>query len=320
MRLSSIRQFAGFGVLLLCACSQTPAPISHYGSDEGVGSAGAHIVLDGDTLYSVSQRYKIPLQDIAVANGMYAPFALNVGDRITLPPPREYAVKPGDTLYSVSRVFGVTTSQVAQQNNMSAPYSLRVGQKLRVSDVASRAMARAASPQTVQTASPKASDMTTHKTAQSSTSYVIPSSKPKATPVKTRITAQTPKRSSSKFLRPVYGPVISNYGPKKDGLHNDGVNIQAPKGAPVRAAENGVVVYAGNELKGSGNLVLVRHEDRWMTAYAHMDNILVKRGQVIKRGETVGTVGSTGSVSSPQLHFEVRRGTRAINPERYIEG
>ena len=114
------------------------------------------------------------------------------------------------------------------------------------------------------------------------------------------------------------GRTISGYGPKKDGLHNDGINIAAARGTPVKAAENGVVVYVGNELKGSGNLILVRHADRYMSAYAHLDRFLIKRGQTVQRGQTIGTVGSTGAVSSPQLHFELRRGTKAINPQGYI--
>ena len=134
-----------------------------------------------------------------------------------------------------------------------------------------------------------------------------------------KIPSQTPARSSSKFLSPVKGEIISSYGPKKGGLHNDGVNIRAARGSAVKAAENGVVVYAGNELKGSGNLILVRHADRWMTAYAHLDGVSVKRGDVLKRGQVIGTVGSTGSVDSPQLHFEVRRGTEALNPKLYID-
>ena len=112
--------------------------------------------------------------------------------------------------------------------------------------------------------------------------------------------------------------IVSGYGPKAGGFHNDGINIAAPRGTPVLAADNGVIVYVGNELKGSGNLILVRHADRWMSAYAHLDKTTVARGQVVKRGEKLGTVGSTGSVGSPQLHFEVRRGTQALNPAKYL--
>ena len=108
--------------------------------------------------------------------------------------------------------------------------------------------------------------------------------------------------------------MILGYGPKKDGRQNDGINIAAARGTPVRAAENGVIAYTGNELRGFGNLVLVKHSDGWTTAYAHVDRIMVRRGDRVERGQIIGLVGSTGSVSSPQLHFEVRKGTDAINP------
>jgi murein DD-endopeptidase MepM/ murein hydrolase activator NlpD len=135
-----------------------------------------------------------------------------------------------------------------------------------------------------------------------------------------KIPETVPPRASSKFLRPVDGTVISSYGAKAGGLHNDGVNIKAAKGTPVKAAENGVVVYASNEMKGYGNMVLIRHADRWMTAYSHMDAISIKRGDTVKRGQAIGTVGMTGSVDSPQLHFEIRRGVQALNPEAYLDG
>jgi murein DD-endopeptidase MepM/ murein hydrolase activator NlpD len=127
-----------------------------------------------------------------------------------------------------------------------------------------------------------------------------------------------PRMGSGKFMRPVDGKVISGYGPKDDGLHNDGINIKAPKGTAVRAADNGVVAYTGSGMSGYGNLVLIRHQDRWMTAYAHMDKILVKKGDVIKAGQSIGTVGATGQVDSSQLHFEVRKGTQAVDPVKYL--
>ncbi len=114
--------------------------------------------------------------------------------------------------------------------------------------------------------------------------------------------------------------MVSSYGAKTSGLHNDGVNIAAPRGAPVRAADNGVVAYAGKEIRGFGNLLLIKHEDGLITAYAHADSLLVKRGDVVTRGQVVAKVGQTGSVESPQLHFEVRRGTEAVDPARYLPG
>jgi murein DD-endopeptidase MepM/ murein hydrolase activator NlpD len=125
-------------------------------------------------------------------------------------------------------------------------------------------------------------------------------------------------RGGSRFQWPVRGSILSDFGPKPGGLHNDGINISASRGASVVSADNGVVAYAGNELRGFGNLLLIRHADGWMTAYAHLDDMLVERGAKVTRGQKIGTVGSTGNVSSPQLHFEVRRGNRAIDPREHL--
>lgn len=132
---------------------------------------------------------------------------------------------------------------------------------------------------------------------------------------------ETPEpRSSGRFQWPVRGTILSEFGPKPGGLHNDGLNISAPKGTPVVAAENGVVAYAGNELRGFGNLLLIRHADGWMSAYAHLDEMTVDRGATVKRGQKIGTVGSTGNVSSPQLHFELRKSNRAMDPRDHLSG
>ena len=117
---------------------------------------------------------------------------------------------------------------------------------------------------------------------------------------------------------PVNGTVISGFGNLGKGRKNDGINIKAPLGTAVKAADSGTVAYAGNELKGFGNLILIKHTDGWITAYAHNDKLLVKKGQKVVRGEKIATVGSTGSVTVPQLHFEVRAGKMAVNPRSYL--
>lgn len=117
----------------------------------------------------------------------------------------------------------------------------------------------------------------------------------------------------------VAGKVIASFGPAGKGLHNDGINIAAPAGSKVRAADNGVVAYSGNELKGFGNLLLIKHADGWTTAYAHNGELLVKRGDVVTQGQDIATVGRTGNVQSPQLHFEVRKGTQAVDPLIHLE-
>jgi murein DD-endopeptidase MepM/ murein hydrolase activator NlpD len=119
-------------------------------------------------------------------------------------------------------------------------------------------------------------------------------------------------------MTPVKGRVISNFGPKEGGLHNDGINISAPIGTPIKASENGVVVYTGNQLRGYGNLILVRHSGGWVSAYAHTSKFLVQAGDKVKQGEVIAQVGQSGSVSRPQLHFELRKGTRAVDPKSLI--
>jgi murein DD-endopeptidase MepM/ murein hydrolase activator NlpD len=143
------------------------------------------------------------------------------------------------------------------------------------------------------------------------------SAKPAAAPQPKSI-PQPPPRADSRFLWPVQGKVLSSFGPMEGGLHNDGINIAAPEGAPVKAAENGVVAYVGNELRGFGNLLLIKHADGWVTAYAHTQEILVRHGQQVKRGQIVARVGATGSVSEPQLHFEVRKGSKAKDPAQLL--
>ncbi len=129
---------------------------------------------------------------------------------------------------------------------------------------------------------------------------------------------EPPPRSGRTFAWPVRGRILSTFGPKPDGLHNDGINIAARAGAPVIAAENGVVVYSGNEMRGFGNLLLVRHADGWMTAYAHLDRVLVQKGQKVTRGQAIATIGNSGGADQPQLHFEIRKGTQAVDPAKFL--
>jgi len=124
--------------------------------------------------------------------------------------------------------------------------------------------------------------------------------------------------SGQRFRWPVSGRVISNFGSRADGGHNDGIDISVPQGTSVKAAENGVVAYAGNELKGYGNLVLIRHSNNWVSAYAHNENVSVKRGDKVTRGQTIAQAGATGSVSQPQVHFELRKGSRPVDPLKYL--
>ena len=122
------------------------------------------------------------------------------------------------------------------------------------------------------------------------------------------------------FRWPARGRVIAGFGAKVNGAANDGLNLAVPEGTSVKAAEDGVVAYSGNELKGYGNLVLVRHSNGFVTAYAHASEVMVKRGDQVKRGQIIARAGQTGSVASPQLHFEIRKGATPVDPMRYLSG
>jgi murein DD-endopeptidase MepM/ murein hydrolase activator NlpD len=125
-------------------------------------------------------------------------------------------------------------------------------------------------------------------------------------------------RDDVRFLWPVHGRILAGFGAGPGGSHNDGINIAAPRGAPIEAADAGVVAYAGNELRGYGNLILVKHAHGWISAYAHCDVLLVRQGQKVARGQVIARVGSTGTVDAPQLHFELRHDSKPVDPRDFL--
>jgi murein DD-endopeptidase MepM/ murein hydrolase activator NlpD len=122
------------------------------------------------------------------------------------------------------------------------------------------------------------------------------------------------------FRWPVKGRIIAGFGPRPNGSQNDGINLAVPVGTPIKATDDGVVAYAGNELKGYGNLVLIRHSGGFVSAYANASNLVVKRGDTVKRGQVIAHAGQTGNVTSPQLHFEIRKGSTPVDPTKYLNG
>lgn len=250
-------------------------------------------------------------------------------------------VGAGDTLYSISRKYSVPVNDLAVMNDLSAPFRLSVGQKLRVPDLqraAANVSVSNATPKTApvkplatavsvpktdtkQVATPKTAtpkkDATTRNTTDNIKTAAAPKQKISSDPKQKLPTIAA--RSSSKFSWPVRGKILSGFGSKPNGLVNDGINIAASRGTTVKAAENGVVAYAGNEVKGMGNLIILQHSGGWMTVYAHLDSIGLRRGAKVSVGQKIGTVGTTGKVDQPQLHFEIRKGTKAYNPSQYLK-
>lgn len=239
-----------------------------------------YTVRKGDTVYGIARAHGIEVRDVVHANGLRAPYTLSIGQRLSVPVSGKHVVHRGETTYSISRMYGIDQNTLARLNGLKPPYTIGIGQELRLPASASAAATTSTGP------------------------------KPPL--------ADPPPRRSSKFLWPVSGQVLVPFGPTARGLHNDGINIATRAGAPVRAAEAGVVAYAGNGLKGFGHLLLVRHADGWVTAYAHNERLLVSRGDKVERGEVIARAGTSGAVNRPQLHFEIRRGTRAVDPQRYL--
>ena len=293
---------------------------------EGPGSAfvGASsvVVKPGDTVYALSRRHRVPVPAIITANDLAAPYQLNVGQRIQLPRGRQHRVTEGDTLYALAQQYDVGVYEVARINDVDPPYTIKMGEILvipegevpkQVARSAPVASTPKAAPQaTAKAPKPRQMERAPKVAADAGKIAMIPPKKPPA-PV-----PPPPQRAGKGFVWPVQGPLLSSFGAKDGGLRNDGINIKADHGTPVRAAENGVVAYAGNEIRGFGNLLLIKHAGGYITAYAHNDRLLVRRGQRVGRGEKIATVGATGNVNRPQLHFEVRKGRRPQDPKKYL--
>ena len=233
-------------------------------------------------------------------------------------------VSRGDTVFAISRRYGVTVREVISRNSLKPPYILKSGQSLNIPKGFVYTTKRGDTVYGISRANGiLMNDLTSVNGLKQP--YLLVAGQLLKIPGGSKGYAPTavvtpPTRSAGKgFMWPVRGSVISGYGPKKAGYHNDGVNIRARLGATVQASESGVVVHASNKLQGYGNLVLIKHQNGWVTAYAHNDKILVRKGQQVARGQAVAEVGSTGRVDSPQLHFEMRKGSRAVNPTLYLK-
>lgn len=229
-------------------------------------------------------------------------------ESLAIPSGNEVIVATGDSLYAIAQRYGLPISSLINANDLEPPYTLRIGQRLRLQPASLfQGLMAAISPSAVSLPPPPPPS----KPAILTPSALLPASS--AQPV-----APPPPRSSQSFLWPVRGKIITKFGPLSDGRRNDGINIAAPRGTGVVAAENGVVAYIGNELRGYGNLILLRHAEGWVTAYAHNEVVLVARGDMVKRGDIIGRVGTSGSVTEPQIHFELRRGVGSVNPLKHL--
>lgn len=336
------------------AASRPGTPVQQAANPQAApGNSGTYIVQPGENVFSIARKHNIPIRTLLEVNRLGPPYKLAPGQRLILPTPSRHIVTRGETVYAISRRYRIDIHSLVQLNKIPPPFRISVGQVLdlpgAVNAFAAATPQVAAPPPTPQTpaqtqtaAAPNTSNAVPVPAAKprpagTAAPAPAPNATPQSAPAPAKAQPQTarvqppkpsrrpaagvpkpPPRSSSKFRWPLSGKILSSYGSKGSGVHNDGINIEAAAGTIVRAAENGVVAYSGNELRGFGRLLLIRHADGWVTAYAHLSDVLVNRGQTVKRGQEVAKVGRTGNVSRPQLHFEIRQGTRAVDPRKLL--
>jgi murein DD-endopeptidase MepM/ murein hydrolase activator NlpD len=287
------------------------------------------------------------MKEIIAVNGLRPPFTLYVGQFLRLPGQAVHVVQRGETVYSIARQHGVDMKRLARENGVGSDYMIRVGQRLTLPGASPTPAVQPDYPQNTQVANipvpvqkpssqpvygvaaPDVYQGETRTTGEGQQILVpppttqpatAPVSSPPSTPVVARGPVPGAPAMAGAFAWPLQGAILSNYGPTSKGQHNDGINIAAPAGTPIKASESGVVVYAGNEIRGFGNLILLKHEGGLMTAYAHNEVLLVGRGAVVRRGQDIARVGNSGGVSQPQLHFEIRKNGKAVDPNPYLVG
>jgi murein DD-endopeptidase MepM/ murein hydrolase activator NlpD len=269
-------------------------------------------------------------------------------------PGKRVVVRPGQSVGYLAREYGVSKRAIIEANHLPEPYKIEIGKELIIPGGEARTPVHAAAAEKPSAPPPerpvaavrpgKAPEIipldepapVPRKSAEAPAISFPPPAAPvhgKLSPPATEPAAlpteaagkevasagvEEPPSRGGQFPWPVRGRVLAGYGATKGGGQNAGINIAASRGAPVRSVDSGVVAYAGNEIRGYGNLVLVKHSSGLISAYAHLDSLLVKRGDTVSRGQVIAKVGDTGGVSEPQLHFELRRGKKAVDPREYL--
>jgi murein DD-endopeptidase MepM/ murein hydrolase activator NlpD len=247
--------------------------------------------------------------------------------RTTTPPAnaKVHIVGAGETLTRIAQLYGVRLTDLAAANNIPPYKMVRMGDRIVIPGRVATPPTVAAPRTTAPTPSPTAAARQPQRMVAAEPAQVTPAARV-VTPTQpepeqtSKSAASEPMGSAVGFRWPVRGRVVAGFGPKPTGQQNDGINLAVPEGTPIKAADDGVVAYAGNELKGYGNLVLVRHANGFVTAYAHASELMVKRGDQVKRGQVIAKSGQTGNVASPQLHFEIRKGSTPVDPMQYLTG
>ena len=324
----------------------TPSSGGQYSDVTGSASGhwtwngGAPVTVGyGETVESIARKHGVPVTALMQTNGIREPGQIRPGQRLVIPryvstSPKSaptyaaqpkaggsvHVVKAGDTLMSISRGTGVTVAALAKTNHIDSSKKLSVGDRLTIPQ-GGHQVAAAQPPAAPKVAEPRTAPAEKKiKVASAAPAQTVHVAKEEPQTTETVVKAAEPSGAMPSFRWPARGRVIAGFGSKPNGTQNDGINLAVPEGTPIKAADDGVVAYAGNELKGYGNLVLIRHSNGYVSAYAHARELLVKRGDTIRRGQVIAHAGQTGNVTSPQLHFEIRKGSTPVDPTQFLGG
>jgi murein DD-endopeptidase MepM/ murein hydrolase activator NlpD len=314
------------------------------------------MVEHGQTLSDIAHAYHVPERVIIAANQLQPPYQLRSGARLVIPdrgpappamaqaaPPPAHPPLPAQPMTAAAAALAAPTGVAPPAAGAPAPATLTPPRPATSvpQPTAAAVPPPAAQPPSAARAQPEIVPLDTPPkpvasaapqtapppTTGSAVPPVMPARNPAAAlplpgeaPATPVVAAENPANpASGRFPWPVSGRVLASYGSGSgDGTRNEGINIAAPRGTSVRVIDSGTVAYAGNELKGYGNLVLIKHANGWISAYAHLDDVLVKQGDTVSVGQVIAKVGSTGGVSEPQLHFELRRGKKPVDPREFL--
>lgn len=273
----------------------------------------------GDSLGSIARRYSVNTRALAIENGLSEPYTLQPGQIIYLPRPRVHVVEHGESFASVADRFGMDRRSLAVLNGLARPWTLFPGDEVLLPPLVvdrGRTSGQVRSGQADGAgAAPLPASPASARPIAGTGPAAVP---PRATPAPGVPLLAVNPQGGARFVWPVEGRVLAGYGPREGGVRNDGINIAAEAEAPVRAAAGGRVVYAGDEVAGFGNLLLVEHEGGWVTAYAHASRLAAAMGDAVRQGDVIAYAGATGSVAEVQVHFELRRGREPVDPTAHL--
>ena len=284
--------------------------LRRWSAEQAAVTAGPELVRvrPGQTLSGIAHEHHVPMQIIAEANHLLPPYRIETGRTLIIPGAGQPAAAPPPV--SLAALSPATPQAVA------APARIEAAPLDRAPPApAENPSVGAVTPPAPPVSAPPPAGEPPRPDAKPAAASPAPAATPEPPPA---TAAPAPAPGGGTFLWPVRGRVLAGYGSGSDGTHNDGINIAAPRGTAVEAADGGVVAYAGNELRGYGNLILVKHANGWISAYAHCELMLVRRGDKVARGQVIARVGSTGNVGEPQLHFELRHENRAVDPREFL--